>query len=76
MLLFQRADRVHTLCEIKYTDAPVGTEVVNSFEKTVTIYKEKFKNTIHRVLISAEGAHKSLVNKAVFDRIVRLKDVI
>jgi hypothetical protein len=75
-LAFHRADKVHTLCEIKYTDSPVGAEVIRQFEKTLSLYQEKYKNTVQRVLISASGAENSLVRKAFFDRVISLNELI
>ena len=75
-LVFQRADRVLTLCEIKYTDAPVGSEIIRAFERTLGLYREIFPNTIQRVLISAAGVTPSLKDKAVFDQVITLDDLL
>lgn len=76
-LLFLRADKVHTICEIKYTDAPVGGEIVRKFERTLSLYQELFKSkTIQRVLISAAGVDQALKNRGVFDRVIDLEELI
>lgn len=74
-LIFQRADKVLTICEIKYRQTPPGSEIIDQFEKKLAILDEKFKNlSIHKVLISPNGAESSLVNSGYFDEVVTLRD--
>ena len=35
-LIFDRADHVLTICEIKYTQSKTGTEVIEEFEKKLS----------------------------------------
>lgn len=74
-LLFKRADRVLTVCEIKYTAGPVGVGVIDEVEKKIKNLGLENKS-IQRVLISANGADKSLIQKSYFDRILTLEDLI
>ncbi len=74
-LVFQRADRVHTLCEIKYTSAPVDTSLVAPYERAVSLFASRFGHSIHRVLISASGASPALMQKHCFDRVITLEDL-
>lgn len=73
-LVFDRDDRVYTICEIKYTQAPVGIKVIAEMEQKLELFPNKKNKTIQKVLISAEGAQESLVNKGYFDRILTLED--
>ena len=76
-LVFQRTDKVHTLCEIKYTRQPVGVEIIDNYERVVATYEKYFPGVrIHRVLISAGGADEALKRELVFDRIIDLKDLV
>jgi hypothetical protein len=72
-LLYKRSDRVITLCEIKYTSAPVGLSVVRDVERKLNLLKVGKTSSINKVLISANGAEKSVINKAYFDRIFTLE---
>ena len=73
-LIFERADRVLTVCEVKYTTQPTSKKVIPEFEKKLEMLRSKFKCSIQKVLITAAGADKSLTNTGYFDRIVSLKD--
>lgn len=73
-LVFDRADHVLTVCEIKYTQSKIGTEVIEEFEKKISQLETK-NQTIEKVLISASGATDALIGRAYFDRIITLEDI-
>jgi AAA+ ATPase superfamily predicted ATPase len=74
-LLFERMDKVITVCEIKYLKAPASKKLIAEFEKKIALFSPGPKFTIQRVLISAEGADKGLTESGYFDRIIALKDI-
>lgn len=74
-LIFDRADHVLTICEIKYTQSKVGTEVIEEFEKKLRRLPDTKRKTIEKVLISASGATDALLAEAYFDRIITLEDI-
>jgi hypothetical protein len=74
-LIFDRADHVLTICEIKYTQSKVGTEVIEEFEKKLRQLPVTGKKTIEKVLISASGATEALLARSYFDRIITLEDI-
>ena len=61
-LLYQRADKVFTVCEIKYEDAPVGVEAIEDAEKKIQSLPITPRGSLTRsrpvqkVLISSSGA--------------------
>lgn len=73
-LLFDRADGVLTICEIKYTEGKTGTEVIDEFEKKLALLPRSNK-TIERVLITAAGPTEALINRGYFDRIITLGEL-
>lgn len=73
-LLFDRKDRVITVCELKYNVNPITTSVVSQFEKKIERISKKKNQSIQRVLIAAGGAEPSVRN--YFDRILTLEDLI
>lgn len=81
-LLYQRADKVFTVCEIKYQDAPVGVEAIEDVEKKIQSLPITPSRTLNRsrpvqkVLISSSGASKGLIERAYFDRILSLEDLL
>jgi len=75
-LVFERDDKVHTLCEIKYAHKGVGTEVIEQFDRAVTLYKKEFpKVGIQNVLISAWGVTNQLKDEHYFDRIIEVQEL-
>jgi AAA+ ATPase superfamily predicted ATPase len=74
-LLFQRADKVLTICEVKYTEAPVGAEVITELEQKIKSVDFPARYSLERVLISASGISKELHERHYFDRIITLEDL-
>jgi uncharacterized protein len=74
-LVFERADKVTMLVEVKYNRDPVGREVVADFEKKCALYPRKKGRSIRRVLVAAGGASKELTKLAYFDRIITLEEL-
>lgn len=75
-LLFDRADKVYTLCEIKYLQTKVGTPVITEFEKKIALFPNPKQRTLHKVLIAPLGADETLINRGYFDRIITLADML
>jgi len=74
-LVFDRADKVLTLCEIKYSKGPVGVNIIKEYEDRLDKIPIQSKKSIQRVLISVNGATEQLINKNYFDRIITLEDL-
>lgn len=73
-LIFARDDKVYTVCEIKYLNSPVSKKVIAEFEKKIELLDPPKNISIHRVLITANGAEESLIKAHYFDRILTLED--
>lgn len=74
-LIYERADHVMTVCEIKYLQGKTGTEVIDEFESKLSVIRNKTDSTIEKVLISANGASESLIERNYFDYIITLEDL-
>ncbi|KPA11950.1 phage related ATPase [Candidatus Magnetomorum sp. HK-1] len=74
-LIYDRKDKVYTICEIKYQQSKVRPQVIEDFEKKLNLFPNSPKKTIHKVLITANGAEESLINMGYFDRIISFKDI-
>lgn len=74
-LLFIRADRVMTLCEIKFQDASIGTAVIADIEKKVAALPNPKGLTLERVLITASPPTADLIREGHFNRILQLEDL-
>lgn len=73
-LIFNRADQVLTVCEIKYLQRKVDVGVIEEFERKLSLMPNPKKRTLHKVLIAANGATDSLINRHYFDQILILDD--
>lgn len=74
-LVFDRADHVITLCEIKYTQAKTDVDVIDEFEMKMRCLSDLEGKTIEKVLITASGATEALIGRGYFDRIITLEDI-
>lgn len=73
-LLFDRDDKVLTICEIKYTQTPLSLKVIDEFEKKMTLLPDIRKKSIQKVLISNRGADQGLQRRAYFDVSIQSDD--
>jgi AAA+ ATPase superfamily predicted ATPase len=74
-LIFDRDDKVNTVCEIKYLATPASSDVIRDFEGKMALFPNPKKKTIHRVLIAPQGADPSVHDSATFDQIITLDDL-
>ncbi len=75
-LLFDRKDNVITLCEMKYSLSPVGTDIIEEVEKKAIILQGKFRNkTIQKVLISRSDPTRDLASSGFFYQIIKPDDL-
>lgn len=74
-LAFLRADRVLTVCEVKYQAEPVSADIVRDFERKVSLVAAGRRESVHRVLIAPGGATPALRAAGCFDVILELDDI-
>ena len=73
-LLFERDDKVMTICEIKYSQTATSVKVIDEFEKKLQFLPNSKNKTIQKVLISNRGADSSLQRRAYFDALIQTED--
>jgi len=74
-LLFKRADRVVTLCEVKFREH-VGTEVIDEVERKVAALEPLGHETVERVLISALPPSREVYQQGYFSRVLTVEDLM
>lgn len=74
-LVYDRADMVYTICEIKYLQSKVSPKVIPEFEKKLALFSNPKQRTIERVLIANEGADSALISRGYFDRVITLDEL-
>jgi hypothetical protein len=75
-LVFDRADKTLTLCEIKFSEAPASVPVGREFQTKLQLFDPDHIRRIESVLISAVGATDELRDGGYFDRILSLEDIV
>ena len=75
-LLFDRADKVLTLCEMKYQRKPVGKAQLKEIESRTESLRQFFPGrTVQPVLIATHGASKEVTASLSLSRIIDLDDL-
>jgi hypothetical protein len=74
-LLFDREDKVLTICEVKYSQTPLSSKVIEEFERKLQLLPNQRKKTIQKVLISNRGPDPSLQRRPYFDAFIQLDDL-
>ena len=74
-LLFRRADRVITLCEVKFRE-DVGREVIDEVERKVTALRALAGHPVERVLVSALPPCRKLRDEGYFSAIITAEDLL
>ena len=72
-LVFDRKDRVTTVCKIKYQINPPSGETIMPLERAIQLLPSNKQRSIQKVLISPNGAAPPLVKKGYFDQIIDWK---
>ena len=75
-LVYDRRDSVITVCEIKYTDRPIGVEIIEEVERKVALIPNKKNKSIQTALITKSPASIELGNKAYFSHIISLDELV
>jgi len=74
-LVYQRADRVYTICEIKYYNKPITTTIIPEVERKTMLFPCPNGYSIEKALISLYGPDRALKESKYFDHSVTLKDL-
>lgn len=75
-LLYQRADRVITVCEIKHQNIKIGTNIIPEMQRKCALLKVPRGHTLEKALISLYGPHNSLKDTGYFHHVVTLDDIL
>ena len=76
-LVFNRADHVLTVCEMKYSHRPVDVEVIAEMEKKIRLLEPiAGRRTLQRVLIVREKVSQQLAESSYFYRIIEARELL
>jgi AAA+ ATPase superfamily predicted ATPase len=74
-LLYKRADRVITVCEVKHQNSKIGTKVIPEMERKCTLLKTPRGYALEKALISLYGPDNALLDSDYFNYVVTLEDL-
>ena len=74
-LLFERADKIATLVEVKWQSRPVGVKIIDEVKKKTEVLRESHSINTEAVLITVGPVTKDLVEQKFFRKILCLEDL-
>lgn len=76
-LVFDRADKVLTVCEMKYSARPVGIEVIANMKRKIDLLQPLARGkTIQPVLIVHERPSQDLLDQGYFYKIIEARELL
>ncbi len=69
-LIFDRADKVITVCEIKYQNSAIGMNVIRELQGKIEKIEELQNKTVQKVLISKSQASPEVLKSGYFSRVI------
>jgi hypothetical protein len=75
-LLYKRADRVITVCEIKHQNIKIGTHIIPEMQRKCALLKVPRGYAFEKALISLYGPDNSLKDTGYFHHFVTLDDIL
>lgn len=73
-LVYERADRIYTVCEVKYLNAAVPISVGRELNQKIEQIEEFSKKTVQRVVVSNQLASAELKNSGLVSRVVNVEE--
>lgn len=71
-LIFDRRDHVVTLCEMKYSLNPVGSDIIPQVQRKADLLQKKYpKRILQKVLITRSDPTRELANSGFFYKIIK-----
>ena len=73
-LIFRRSDNVITLCEMKFSDKPIGVEVIKEVQRKCELITIPKNHTLEKALITVNGIDRSVKTLEYFDHVLDIED--
>jgi AAA+ ATPase superfamily predicted ATPase len=75
-LLFLRADKAVTVCEIKHLNEPAGKGIIPDMERRCALFEIPRGHTMERALVSLYGPDDALRETGYFNHYITLEDIL
>lgn len=73
-LIFRRTDKVITLCEIKYQNKPISTQIIAEVKRKCELIKVPRGYNLEKALITTHGVDQALRDSEFFEHILQIED--
>jgi hypothetical protein len=74
-ILIYRQGMILTLIECKFTEKPIGTEIISEIQTKIAMLSAPRIFTVERILISANGVTPAIEQKKYFHKILGLDSI-
>jgi AAA+ ATPase superfamily predicted ATPase len=74
-LVYYRSDKTISICEIKYNELPVDTEVIKQVNQKLLRFNTPRGFTVEKIIITKNGITKSLLNSEYFDQALEMSEI-
>ena len=74
-LIYYRSDKTLSVCEMKFQNDPVSTEVIPEFKNKIRKISLERNFSAQKILIAPNGASEALIKADYFDLIVTAKEL-
>lgn len=75
-LIYIRSDSTLSVCEIKYYNEPVSTQVIREMDRKLSKLIVPRGYSIEKVLITVNGADQPVKDSGFFDKIIKVEDFL
>jgi hypothetical protein len=74
-LVYYRSDKTISICEIKYNELPVDTEVIKQVNQKLSRFHTPRGYSVEKIIITKNGINKSLLNSEYFDHALEISEI-
>ena len=74
-LVFARADKIFTVCEAKYTNAPISLSVGRELDRKIAQIEDFSNKTVQRVIVSNQPASRDLLASGLISRVIQASEL-
>lgn len=75
-LIFVRTHSIVTVCEIKFHEKQISTDVIPEVERKISILPRKRGQTVEKMLIAPFGSDESLTKSQYFHHVISMEDLL
>lgn len=75
-MIYRRTDKVIVICEVKYHNAPIDTEIISEFESKIAAFKTPRGYTVERALVTWNGISNNLKRSKYLHHCISMDEML